>query len=242
MYPKLSEIRNLERDTLKAIIEIGAFAKLGEMQNAASAAYKRYNSYNGPIDVHLGFSLDIRLRGDRASKLIPRRVDVGALVLADASNKLVANASYSLVICKEVDPATSAVVRKLHFDYEPISNRNASEPKPSVHMQVCGKLSPHHIAVGYLEHRLSALYPKFEKPRIPLPPTSIALIINWLLLEFQSGSAAQPILKDDRWRKLVSGAERIVLTPYFRDGSDYLSAAKNVGKRFLQSYLYEIAD
>jgi len=242
MYAKLSDVRNLEHRTLKAITEIAPFAKLNDLVSQASAALGRY-SPKGPIDFHLGFLLDIRLRGDRHAKLLERRVDLGVLVQGDATSKdKIGNVSYSLLICKYKEPATSPILRKAHFDYESAAWRNQSEPKPSVHMQICGKYSPHHTAAGYGTQRLNALYPGFEKPRIPLAPTSLALMLNWLLLEFQNGSAAQPILKDEQWRRLVSDAERVVLRPYFDGGAKYLNSARNAGQRFLQSFIYEMAD
>lgn len=242
MFAKLSDIRDLEHRTLKAITEIPPFAKLNDLVDQAAAALGRF-SPKGAIDFDLGFLLDIRLRGDRHAKLVERRVDLGVLVQPNSTNKdEIGNVSYSLLICKTKEPKTSPILRKAHFDYEPVSNRNHSEPKPSVHMQICGKYSRHHAAAGYEPQRLSALYPEFEKPRIPLPPTSLALLLNWLLLEFQNGSAAQPILKDERWRKLVCDAERTVLIPYFKGGAEYLTSAKNVGRRFLQSFVYEMTD
>ena len=125
------------------------------------------------------------------------------------------NASYSLLICRYAEARTSPIVRKVHFDYEPIAFRNPAEPKPSAHMQMCGNFSRHHLKAGYAEVRLRGMYPGWEKPRIPLPPTSLALILNWLLLEFQSDPASQGILNSPTWRNWVAEAERKVLLPYF---------------------------
>jgi hypothetical protein len=191
----------------------------------------------------LGFTLDIRLRGDRKKTQFQRRVDVGALVEPTADSKHIANASYSLAICRRADPASSPIIRKFHFDYEPIAYRHWGEPKPSVHMQYCGKLSPQHVAAGYDEMKLRPMYPAFEKPRVPLPPTSIALLLNWLLLdllEFQSDPASQPILRNPTWRKLVAQAERTVLIPYFKGATTFLTTAGNADKGFAHTHLYEL--
>jgi len=208
---------------------------------AASAAQASINELKGEVNVHLGFTLDIRLRGDRGSKPVSRRIDVGALVQAAPDNKTVRNASYSLLICRYAEPATSPIVRKMHFDYEPAAYRNVAEPKPSVHMQVCGKFSSDHLKAGYVQRRLAGLYPAWEKPRIPLPPTSLALMLNWLLLEFQNDPASQGILNSPEWRKWVAHAERTMLAPYFRAATNFLEGTADRRKRFLQTHLYGMA-
>jgi hypothetical protein len=240
VYPQLAEVRKLEKETLRRVTEIGEFGRLGQLQVAAHAAYARIDEYHGPVDVNLGFTLDIALRGDRGGKPVRRRLDVGALVEGAADNKEVGRASYSLVICRFADPRTSPIVRKLHFDYELDEFRNPGEPKPSSHMQVCGKLSPHHVRAGYDPIRLRSLYPNWEKPRIPSTPTSLALMLNWLLLEFQTDPASQAILRSPAWRKCVASAERVMLAPYFSAASTFLGSAANAGRRFFQGHLYGI--
>jgi len=238
MYPSASELRKLERETLRRVTEIGEFGKLGDLQSAANRAISSINELTGTVDVNLGFILDIRLRGDRKGKPVPRRIDLGALVVATADNKHVRNASYSLLICRNSQPKTSPVVRKIHFDYEPEAFRNLAEPKPSFHMQLCGKLSPHHRNEGYSEIKLQALYPGWEKPRIPIAPTCIALMLNWLLLEFQADPASQAILRNPSWRKWVAHAERMILLPYFAAAKKFLDSTAHKDRRFLQAHLY----
>ena len=240
VYPDLKTIRTLEIDALRKIMQIGSFSRLGQIQTAAAIAESAINEFRGGVNVHLGFTLEIRLRGDRRGKPVARRIDVGALVQAASDNVSVNNASYSLLIARYADPTTSPIVRKIHFDYEPIEQRNAQEPKPSAHMQICGKFSSHHFAAGYTEVRLKSLYPSWEKPRIPIPPTSIALMLNWLLLEFQTDPASQSILSDPTWRNCVIRAEQAILKPYFAAGARFLASASNAKQRFLQSHLYEL--
>lgn len=85
-----------------------------------------------------------------------------------------------------------------------------------------------------------SMYPSWEKPRIPLPPTSLALMVNWLMVEFQSDATAQAILRDPAWRALVVRAERTVLLSYFEAAIRFLGTAANDKKRFLQNHLYEM--
>jgi hypothetical protein len=213
---------------------MGEFGRLPSLRRAAQDALRTTSEERGSVDVHFSFNIDIRLRG----KLAQRRVDIGALVRNNSEN--LSGASYSVLIGKGIEPSRSAVLRKFHFDYEPISQRDAREPKPSIHLQMCGELNPKHLEAGYNQVKINALYPHFEKPRIPCQPTSIALLLNWLLLEFQAGSVSQAVLRAPRWRKLVAEAERIVLTPYFKGAAAFLSGARYDGQPFLQHYLYEI--
>lgn len=241
MYPTLADLRSLEKTTLKMFCEIGEFARLGGLQADANAAAAAVNEYKGPINVHLAFTLDIRLRADRKKTQVRRRVDVGALVQPTPDNKSIQNATYSLLICRNAEPTASPIVRKFHIDYEPAKFRNLAEPKPSVHMQFCGNLSPQHLAAGYTELRLQPLYPHFEKPRLPLPPTSLALMVNWLLLEFQSDPASQAVLRNPSWRAHVAKAERTVLAPYYTAATQFLTGAGSAHKGFFQAHLYEMA-
>ena len=240
MYPSLATIRTLEKDTLRRITQIGAFGKLGQLHTAANIAQASINERGGEINVHLGFTLDIRLRGDRGGKAVSRRIDLGALVQAAPDKKSVRNASYSLLICRYANPAKSPIVRKMHFDYEPVAYRKVTEPKPSAHMQVCGKFSPDHLKAGYTEMRLQGMYPRWEKPRIPLPPTSLALMLNWLLLEFQDDPASQGILNSPEWRKWVAHAERTMLVAYFKAATKFLERNANKEQVFLQTHLYNM--
>jgi hypothetical protein len=236
VYPALQQLRQLEKQTLTSLAELAEFSRFGQLRAEAKRAAGEINEHRGSVDINLGFTLDIRLRGER--RPAPRRVDLGALVVASDDNKHVRNSSYSLIICRRSDPATSPIVRKVHFDYEPLDYRNQREPKPSAHLQICGRYSRHHLTAGYAEARLAKLYPGWEKPRIPLAPTSLALLMNWLLLEFQSDPGSQAALRSPGWRKLVAAAERLVLLPYYAGAVDFLRGAANQDRRLMQSYLY----
>jgi hypothetical protein len=240
MLANLSDLCALERETLNCIVQQGAFAKLGDLQDAAKKALFDVPRQGGPINFNLGFKLDIRLRADIKKNKIERRIDIGARVDQAANKKNVSNASYSLMLCEGTQPGRDMPIRKFHFDYEPSEFRNNDEPKPSVHLQICGELSQAHRDAGYTDKHLDAWHPRFEKPRIPLPPVSLALLLNWIFVEFQSDSALRPILMTDRWRNLVADAERKILLPYYKNAVDFLSATANNKRRLLQSRLYEM--
>jgi hypothetical protein len=131
-------------------------------------------------------------------------------------------------------------MRKVHFDFEHKSSRNDEEPKPTNHMQVCGELLPQLRKLGYRGVDLRNWFPWLEKPRVPTIPVSLALLLNWLLVEFQSDLNAQKIVKNKEWRNLVARAEREVLAPWFQECSDFFQApGQNESKLFTDSILYE---
>lgn len=239
MGPKMSALRELEYLTLERIDRIPEFGKLPNLRVAAKDALRTLNRYAGQVDVRLGFKLDVRLKTRLKRPEKQKWVEIGARVIQGTGDSI-RDASYSLVICKEDSPRNSAILRKLHIDYEHINQRNTSEPKPTIHMQWCGKFSAEQKADGFDEKKIGGFYPGLEKPRLPVAPTTIAVMLNWLLLEFQVDSAAQAILKSDDWRSLVVKAEREILKPYYMASAAFLGATAQEKRRFLQCFQYEM--
>ena len=240
MYPTPKALRGLEWRTLKTISEMSEFGGFFDLYNTARSYRTLFQEDRGNIDIHVNLLLEIRLRADKKKTLKKRRVDIGALVIASGDDRQIERASYSLTICAKDDPKTSSIVRKIHFDFESVDSRNAIEAKPSVHMQVCGQYSPHHIRAGYRQSVLKQWFPNFEKPRIPSMPMSLAVLLNWLMLEFQTDRTAGAILKHPRWRALVAEAERTTLLPYYEAATKFLTSVGNKGVPFTEHHLYEI--
>lgn len=244
MHPDAKALSLLERETLQTITHIGTFAKLGSI---SSDATKYTNTgiwtQKGQVDAHLSFEVTGGLRSDKGQPARRRRFDISALVTSNKANAPVTtNASYSVVLCDGTDPQTSTVIRKFHFDYEAIETRHGSEPKPTTHMQICGEFSGHHInTLGYQANQIEGWHPAFEKPRIPVQPTSIALLLNWIFLEFQSDPDINAILKDPQWTAIVLKAETQILLPYFQKASEFLEAGLRRATGFTRSHQYGIA-
>jgi len=242
MYPTLNALRGLEWRTLKTISEMGEFVGFYDLYNMAKGYRTLFREDRGNVDIHVNLLLEIRLRADKTKTLKKRRVDIGVLVIASEDDRQIKRASYGLIICAKDDPKTSSIVRKVHFDYESAGSRNTAEAKPSVHMQVCGQYSHHHISAGYRQSVLKQWFPSFEKPRIPSMPMSLAVLLNWLMLEFQTDRTAIAILKHPRWRALVAEAERTTLLPYYKAATEFLASAGKKGLPFTEHHLYEIPD
>jgi len=236
MYPHLQNLIGLEIDTLQTISEIGDFQNFAGLYQQG-LAHRSIRKQAASLDLHADFILDVRLRGDKRTSICKRWVHIGALIEGDRASNEVTRASYSFVLFRG-DNVNTPVVRKLHFDFEPISERNHVEPKPSSHIQMCGKASQHLIDQGFKPERLSHHYPSFEKPRVPALPISFALLIDWLFIEFQSDRYSKAIYQNSKWRNQVIEAEKVVLKPYFEGAAKYIGSAAHATNPLIRSMLY----
>ena len=193
----------------------------------------------GQISFEVSFELAPRLRGD-GGKQRKRSIYLGVLVVPARNGRDVARASYALTVCED-NTKLSHILRKLHFDFEPVTERKGDEIKPTIHLQLCGELTPRLRQEGYEDLHIQSMWPHFEKPRVPCMPMSLAILLNWVLLEFQTDRNAAHILRHPTWRKRVAQAERVLLRPYFKACHDFLSASGSKDQPFMQRTLYEIA-
>ncbi|MBS1174042.1 MAG: hypothetical protein H6R05_173 [Burkholderiaceae bacterium] len=235
------DLRTLERGVIEVIRTTGSFYQVGSLIQAVNHTSANPNSLvrGSKIDLHLGFTLPTKLRED-GNKEVERMFHIGCLAVKDDSNDHISQLSYSVLIDKG-GTSEKAVERKFHFDFEPSSNPNRSgEPKPSHHLQMCGCLSDYHVQQGYEDEHIKHLYPSLSKPRIPTQPTSLALLLNWLFIEFGSNNPSILIAqKDHRWRKIVREAEKQVLYPYYKECADFFSSHANDNMSFTDAKLYE---
>ncbi len=239
MYPKLSELVDIELQTLQTISEMTEFQVFEGLYNQAQRR-RIFRKDSESLDLHADFSMEVRIRGNKRGENCRRWVHIGGLIEGDRQNNQVIRASYSLVLFRR-DSVHSPVLRKLHFDYESPSIRNISYPnKPSSHIQICGKASPHLLRHEFNNQRLDALYPDFEHPRIPAMPMSFALLIDWIFTEFPSDRYSCAIHKHGKWKNQVIAAERAVLRPYFLAAADHLDGAAHENSPFVRSKLYGI--
>lgn len=236
---KFSQLKKLEHDAIQTICTQGPFFRLNTLNQAALGAQTKVNSGpKTPIDVSLSFTLPTRLREDAGHSAIERAFHVGGIV-CPGENDEIAHLSYSVLICKDAHPGKH-VARKFHFDYEPASGRS-DESKPTFHLQLCGELSRHHAAVGYTEDDISHLLPAWSQPRVPAQPMSLALVLNWLFIEFGRDPSVSAARLNPRWQSLVRDTERTILKPYFDACSAFLAAARHEDDSFYSALLYEEA-
>lgn len=235
---KYSELQALECEALSAIRQEGVFRRLPSLSIAAHQA-QIIQQPKQAVDIHLAFTLPIRLREDPGASAVERDVQVGCFAVGSPQNEI-SQLTYSVLIGRDPHPSRS-IARKLHFDFEPAKHRNNDEPKPTYHMQLCGLLSPQHLSQGYEETHVGHLLPSWSKPRVPTQPMSLALVLNWLFMEFGSEAQLYDIRQNMRWRKVVRQAERRVLLPYYQSCSEFLSSHSHDEESFFQNKLYEVS-
>jgi hypothetical protein len=127
-------------------------------------------------------------------------------------------------------------LRKLHFDVDPVFSD--IEPKPIVHIQFPGRMSPKLVQAGYKTDAFDLLHPKLDKPRIPSIPTSFALLVHWAFLEYHmTDPKIGALIAAPEWLSIVNAAEKQFLTPYFRFSQQWRQRTENE-KRSLLSYFY----
>lgn len=237
MYPKLSELVAIELQTLQTISEMNEFKVFEGLYHQAQQR-RTFRAESEQLDLHADFSMEVRIRGSKRSEDCMRWIHIGGLIVGDRKSNKVSRASYSLVLFRR-NSVHSPVVRKLHFDYESPDERNIlDQNKPSSHIQICGRASPHLLAHGFNKQRLDALYPGFEQPRIPAMPMSLALLIDWLFTEFPSGRHSRAIYQSGKWKNQVIDAEKAVLGPYFLAAASHLGGASHASNPFVRSKLY----
>lgn len=232
-----SALKELERTTIQKITSLGAFGRLNTLQSAAHRANIN-SSGKVAINLNLDFTLPTRLREDRGNQVIERSFHVGCLASASDNGDSISQLTYSVLISENASPELK-VARKFHFDFEPVSARNQEESKPTYHLQLCGKLSRHHRSAGFDDEHISHLLPSWSQPRVPVQPTSLALVLNWLFIEFGCDPTVAQVRTDPHWRSHVRKAEREILQPYYEACATFLSATANEDESFFSKKLYE---
>ncbi len=233
---KLSELKALEWKTIQTIRTDGAFGRLFSLVSTAHQANVVPKS-TGPMDVHLSFTLPTRLREDKGRHAIDRDFHVGCLAGTNGGDDI-SHLSYSVLIGEGSDP-NKAVARKFHFDFEPVAMRDPAESKPTHHLQICSKLSGHHRHAGYTDNDINHLLPSWSQPRIPTQPTSLALVLNWLFIEFGSEASVKAARTSPHWRSVVRAAEQKVLKPYYEACARFLTSNANDNESFISKSIYE---
>lgn len=238
MYPGLKELVAIEMATLQTISEMTEFRSFDDLYRQSQMQRRTLRSDTERLDIHADLSMDVRIRGSKRGVDCKRWIHIGGIIEGDRKSNQVIRASYSVVLFRR-NSVDSPVLRKLHFDYESPCTRNMSDPnKPSSHIQICGKASPHLINKGFKTQRLDALYPSFENPRIPAMPMSFALLIDWIFTEFTSDRHSRAIHISRKWKNQVISAEKVVLGPYFLAAAEHLRSATHESTPFIRSKLY----
>lgn len=236
-YPPPADLFDLELETLGFIGNQHALAgtRLERIWlRAQEEARKVTRSGSGRINFHADFPV-------YEPKHI-RRIDVGFKLELNETGGSYSEVSYFYCVGEQLE-CPSRILKKCHFDFEPLTNRNRDEPKPSLHFQMPGTLSPGLVGAGYSDEHINHLAPWSEKPRFPCLPGSFALLLNVLFHEFGDGENPDllKLVYHDWWRGLVDRAEQLIYRRYFEACCSHWKNGPAKGT-FLRHRLYGLED
>lgn len=214
LFPEGGELIDLEIETLKKILNCAAF-RCADLTSFLTSVNTSYGN-RGPRSSRFSFHGHFCIADDHDV----RRVDIGARVIL-SSGGAYEEVSYFFAI-SGFEGNDKHILRKIHFDFEPLANRHQDEAKPSLHFQIAGTLPPPMELCGYTDAHLKHLAPFYEKPRIPALPFSLAILLNIIFHEFRGNDFIRKILDDSTWRGVVNAAERAVLLPYMKECYEFI--------------------
>jgi hypothetical protein len=235
------ELLAFEKLTIEKIATLKPFEAFAGLRQEAIKMRRAVDPDRGGLDFHAVMQLNVleqkkqNRRQDR-----PRRFDVGGLVEVENPSRSITRSSYLVVIGKGADHS-KPILRKIHFDFEPAQFRNLAEPKPSMHLQYGGDLLPQwKDGKGYTMEKMHHLSPWFEKPRIPCFPTCLALLLDWIFLEFSHNRYASAVVTNSDWSAHVRAAEEKIIEPFITDCHSFIQKAKVRKERWLHQQCYEM--
>jgi len=230
----------LEKRTLTKIATLKPFEVFDNLRLEAQKCRHHLDPNRGCMDFHAILSLKVlEMKPNRKVEIL-RRFDVAGLIEVSSNRKEVIRSSYQLVIGRG-PTHLKPILRKVHFDFEPVadSRDRKDEPKPTVHMQIGGKLLPQWAeGKGYAANQYHHHYPWFEKPRIPCFPICLALLLDWVFMEFSDSQHVEAVLKDSEWNAHVREAESIVIAPFVGECHNFLNRRETKKLRLLRHHLY----
>lgn len=126
--------------------------------------------------------------------------------------------TYALSICDRMDNNGShTLLRKFHFDFD--LNSLKRNDKPIYHIQYGGKPTP---MLTELNIDIKDINPWLSSPRINIPPTNLAIMLDVLFTEFPNETTAK-IQEDPCWRDLIKTNEEFIFKEYYRGITRFFS-------------------
>lgn len=189
-YPEPQKVLKCERETLGFLKDDQTVqSHFYELANAADIYYYKTKDSKGipfRFESHFDISTkDWKGYANISSEIVPQ------------DGNCFKSVSYNLTIY-EKNETSGKILRKFHFDYAP-SRINHKNPHPVFHLHYGGRL------FGKLKNMKltdNHLYPGFDGPRLCYYPISLALLINFILMEFPD-EINKKFLEKSEWRKLI---------------------------------------
>jgi hypothetical protein len=192
-----------------------------EAYNTYNINEKRINNHRTVVNSILNFEAKITLPIDG----IKRQIFIGANVNCNFSH-----VSYMLAFC-ESDEDNSKLIRKFHFDYEINTSKS---PKPVYHLQYGGELTPLMIDLQVKEENLITW---LSIPRINHTPINLALLLDFIFVEFESPITSD-IIGRSEWRDLIKDNEEFILKDYYKTIYNFFNSREYSSKNLFRDFSY----
>lgn len=113
------------------------------------------------------------------------------------------------------------VVRRFHFDYDPILQR---KDRLHCHLQYGGVFRADLVQDENIRYRL---YSSLDLPRIPFPPYDLVLAFDVFLKQLRT--PLRQLTEEPRWRNLVRKSEQLWLEGYYKEVNHFLGSVNRSG-------------
>lgn len=217
---------DLIRNEIATLEAMGNSNSLFQVQGRlASAAYSRHQYYmNRELSMSkFEFSSWIEF----CDSPIAKKASVECFISADSGeHRRYDILTYSFGLFRFNRNGGNHLIKKFHIDFTCSPNTGRPPLHPIFHLQSPGKLSPMLKDQGIKDDHLE---PSLSEPRLHCGPTTLILLIDFLLREF-GGDRLSPLTKLTRkneWRRLIRKNEDLVLEPYYNACSGFFLDRKS---------------
>ncbi|MDY6989289.1 MAG: hypothetical protein SWQ30_14670 [Thermodesulfobacteriota bacterium] len=215
-WPRPEELIENEVATLEAM---GNNPSLGQVQpQLAGAAKKKYQYYeNMNRKEKFSFSSWIVFPG---SPIVSKAIIECLIVMNPEVPNSYDMVTYSFALCRLNRERKDHLIKKFHIDFTTTPKTGRLPLHPVFHLQSPGKLSVMLKDLGLKDDHLE---PKLSEPRLCFAPTTLALLVDFLLREFggDRASTLTKLTRESRWRGLIRDNENLVLKPFFQACSGF---------------------
>lgn len=193
-----------------------------KLYSQADLLYNQYkDKQKNEIDFIFDCEMEMEIEGREKNETL---VFIEACVRKDYSE-----ATYALTICEnQVEP--KKMIRKFHFDYDP-QLESSTYKKPKYHLQYGGTETP-----KICEHGISMDYTWLSVPRLIFAPINLALLLDFVFIEFPS-EETNKITEKREWRKLIKSNEDKILKDYYANLNTFMTG-NHSSDNLLREYFY----
>ena len=223
-HPEPKQLLECERETLQFLKDhLKDQEQFAELANEAKVYYfkTKYRANTTPFYFESRFGIKIEGRDGYAHISSEIEKNEGKF------QKI----SHNLAIYEQSNNTTK-ILRKFHFDYDPPGTIHR-QPHPIFHLQYAGKLSKR---LRTMNPDASDLNMDLNGPRLCYFPTSLALLIHFILIEFPS-EENKKLSELSIWREMVRRNEKEILAPFFRNCHLFFSNRCN-NSLFINDFYY----